>query len=200
MKKQYRPFYIVSLILSIFWIVTLGISFIESLVIGYQVANIPSTFCRVYFFIDALSSSEEVNWSSLFISILYMPVVLPFMAFIFVITFFIVGVSMVAIIGAFYLLGFIVDLISIVLVVISLVFAILAIVASAKGLKKEPKSFKFSKIIGILALVSLIVAWAPSMFSLVSIFRCILIIVIGVMLIIGSKRGVKFIQEGRQVI
>lgn len=200
MKKQYRPFYIVSLILSIIWIVTLGISFIESLVIGYQVANLPSTFCRVYFFIDALNSSEEVNWPSLFVSILCMPVVLPFMAFIFVITFFIVGVAMVAIIGAFYFLGFIVGLISIVLVVISLVFAILAIVASAKGLKKEPKSFKFSKIIGILALVSLIVAWAPSMFSLVSIFRCILIIVIGIMLIIGFKRGTKFIQEGRQVI
>ena len=200
-KNNYRGLYIASVILCAFWLVSIIFSLVESIFVGLGIWYAPTVGLALY-----SSISEYINGASVldaiydfFTALIGMPIALFITSFLFA------PLAIIALVvyGVFFFIGVGYALVSIICLIIGMIFAIILLVNSAKAMKKDyvnVKAVKVAKVFAILSLVSFLFAWMPNAFSLISIFRYIVILVAAILVLVASSRAIKASKEETEII
>lgn len=192
-KNNYSKLFKISLIFAIFWLVTCSLSAIESVIMGLELYYLPTFVFSVYTAISTFIETSGNVWDTILVffeSALALPLVIIFAGVIY----FPIVIVVLLIYGVTFWIGVGYAAVSIVLIAISMVFSILLLV-SVNKLKNDDlisiKTMKKAKVFAIIGLVSLIIAGAPNVFSLISILRYAFILVSCITAIIGVSRYIK---------
>ena len=151
----------------------------------------------IYAFVETLQENPGDVLGAILVgleSIIGLPLAIVFASFIYLP----IGIVMMIIYGVSFVVGLVYSAASILLLNICLVFAILLLAnVSASKSKNEInlKAMKRAKIFAIIGLVTLLIAGAPNVFSIISVLRYIFILVACITALIGASKGLKANKE-----
>ena len=201
-KNNYRGLFIASMILSIFWLLSIVFSVVETFFVGLGIWYSPTFYISLYMTIEDLTENGASIFTAIrtfFSGLVAMPFVLIISSFIFA------PLAIIAMVlyGVFFFFALVYSGISFVCLAINMVFCIGLLATSAKAKNKQfvnEKAAKAAKVFAILGLVSLLIAGMPNILSLISIFRYIVIIVACILAIVGCGKAIKAKQEETEII
>ena len=201
-KNNYRGLFLASMILCIFWFVSIVFSIVETIFVGFDIWYFPTVVLSVWMAIsDVIENGASIADAIqiFFTGLIAMPLVLSITSILFAPLIVIV----LAVYGASFFGAVVYCVISYICLVVGLVFSIGLLVNTAKAKNKEyvnVKAAKAAKVFAILGLVSILVAWMPNAFSLISIFRYIVLLVACILAIVGSSKAIKASKEETGII
>lgn len=202
MNKSFRPLFVVSLIFSIFWLITCLLSMIETFFVGLGIWYSPTVGLSLYIAIDSFFAEDGGNLAMsiavFFEGLVAVPLVLGYISIIFLPTILIVFIFY----GSSLLVSVIYGAISIAFLLFEMIIAIGLLITSAISLKKSEikgGALKAARVFAILGLVSLLVAWAPTAFSLITVCRYIDIFVACILALVGASKGLKAKKEEQKL-
>ena len=196
-SNNYSKLFKVSTVFGILWLFTCLFSIIESVLVGLGICFAPTAMFSFYCFVQSIVENPKDIIGAFLISfeaLFALPLVLVFSSFIF----FPVVILVLLFYGISFWAGVIYSGASIIMLVISLVFAILLFAntsVSQDGVDNNDKAMKIARVFVILGLISLIIAGAPNVFSIISILRYIFIIVACVTALVGVSKSQKLNTE-----
>ena len=201
-KNNYRGLFIASMVLSIFWLLSIILSVGETFLVGLGIWYSPTFFISLYMAIEDLTGNGASILTAIqtFFSGL---VALPFVLFISSFIFAPVAIIAMVLYGTFFFFALVYSAISFVCLAINMAFCIGLLATSAKAKSKQfvnEKAAKAAKVFAILGLVSLLFAGMPNVLSLISIFRYIVMIVACILAIVGCGKAIKAKQEETEII
>lgn len=194
MKESFRKFFVISLILSILWLITILLSMVENLLVGFGIWYSPTIGFAIYAAISEMIENGKTVFDAIyyfFIALIGMPIAIVIGGVIFIPLWFIMAI----IYGVSLFVAVIYGIICFIFLVIGLVFSIGLLASSAKSSKGNIKAAKTARVFAILGLVSLLFAGLPNVFSIISIFRYICILVAAIFAIIGCNKAIKAEKE-----